>query len=238
MRILITNDDGIESPALPRLAKWAQKLGDVTVVAPKTEQSGKSQAIDFRRQVEIKQVVRDGIAMWAMDSTPADCVRFGVRWLKAEYDLVISGINRGLNLGHDMAYSGTIGAILEAGRLGLPAIALSTDVDSFDNALSELDAVYGYITERRLFDYAGLYNVNIPSTPSRGMRITRQGGTFYTDDFISCGNDLYLQVGEPVTDTEGDLSVDIDALRSGYVSITPLTATKTDLVAFDVLKGK
>ena len=93
---------------------------------------------------------------------------------------------------------------------------------------------FNVVGKKRVSTY---YNVNIPSTPSRGMRITRQGGTFYTDDFVSCGNDLYLQVGEPVTDTEGDLSVDIDALRSGYVSITPLTATKTDLVAFDALKG-
>ena len=126
MRILIVNDDGMHAAALPHLIRWARKLGEVTCVVPKFEQSGKSQAIDFLHPVEIKEVpLSVDIRVWAMDSTPADCVRFGATGLKKDYDLILSGINRGYNLGNDIAYSGTVGAINEGGRLGIPAIALS-----------------------------------------------------------------------------------------------------------------
>ena len=104
MRILVTNDDGITSPSLSHLAHWASRFGEVIVVAPKVEQSGKSQSIDFFNPVEIKRVDFGGLEAWAMDSTPADCVRFGVLGLDREYDLVLSGINRGYNLGDDIAY--------------------------------------------------------------------------------------------------------------------------------------
>ena len=236
MRILVTNDDGIGSPSLKSLAKWATKLGEVTVVAPKVEQSGKSQSIDFFHPVEIKRVEFDGIEAWAMDSTPADCVRFGVLGLKRAYDLVLSGINKGYNLGDDIAYSGTIGAIFEASRLGFKAIAFSTDKTEFDNAMAELDEVYTFIRENALLEHTDLLNVNIPTEASRGIRMTRQGGMFYSDAFVSCGNDMYKQVGDPVEGNPHDLTVDINALTSGYISISPLTAVKTDLVAYEKLK--
>ena len=240
MRILITNDDGIASAALPRLAAWASKLGEVTVVAPHIEQSGMSQAIDFKHPVTIKRVTLqecEAMEAWAMQSTPADCVRFGVTGLKRSYDLVLSGINRGYNLGDDIAYSGTVGAIFEAARLGIRAIAFSTDFDSFDNAFCELDAVYDFITENNLLACASLLNVNIPTKPSRGIVLTRQGGTFYTDAFVKCGEDSYMQVGEPACYESDDLSIDILALQHGYVSVSPLTYQKTDLAAFEKLKG-
>ena len=238
MKILITNDDGIASPALPRLAEWASQFGEVTVVAPAVEQSGKSQAIDFHRSVEIKRVTLEGgLEVWAMDSTPADCVRFGVTGLKTQYDLVISGINRGYNLGDDIAYSGTVGAIFEAARLGIKAIALSTDVDSFDNAFAELDSTYAFIIQNKLLDHANLLNINFPTKPSCGIAITRQGGMFYSDEFVYCGNNMYMQVGEPVKGDSDDLFIDINAVRGGYVSISPLTAVKTDLAAYDKIKS-
>ena len=238
MKILITNDDGITSPVLPSLARWAQKLGEVTVVAPKHEQSGKSQAIDFRNPVEIKRVPFDAdCEAWAVDSTPADCVRFARNGLRTQYDLVISGINKGFNLGHDIVYSGTVGAIFEAMRIGIKAIAISTDIDCFDNAMREMDAIWSFITDKKLFDHAALLNVNIPGEASRGIRITRQGGMFYTDDYQALGNDLYVQVGEPYRDGSTDLSVDITAIHNGYVSISPLTADRTDPVAYEKIKN-
>ncbi len=236
MKILVTNDDGIESASLKALARWATKFGEVTVVAPKVEQSGKSQSIDFFHPVEIKRVDFDGIEAWAMDSTPADCVRFGVLGLEREYDLVLSGINKGYNLGDDIAYSGTIGAIFEASRMGLQAIAFSTDKTGFDNAIAELDSVYSFIEENALLDSTQLLNVNIPTEKSIGIKITKQGGMFYSDSFVYCGNDMYKQVGDPVEGDKSDLTVDINALTSGYVSVTPLTAKKTDLAAYDKLK--
>ena len=237
MRILITNDDGINAPVLPRFAEWAKQYGEVTVVAPKFEQSGNSQAIDFRRAVEIKRVdFPVDCEAWAMDSSPADCVRFGVTGLGRRYDVVFSGINHGYNLGDDISYSGTVGAIMEAARLKHRAIAFSTDIDTFDFALAEIDRVYKTICERDLFAHAKLLNVNFPPQKSRGILITKQGGEFYSDAFEYKGNDTYLQVGYPIGDAGDDLSLDIAAVRAGYVSVTPLTEERTDWVAYEKLR--
>lgn len=241
MRILITNDDGISSPALGRLAAWARGLGEVTVVAPKHEQSGKSQSIDFTRLIEIKRIsVCEGVEGYSVDSTPADCVRFAMLELAREkaFDLTLSGVNRGFNLGHDIAYSGTVGAIMESARFGVPAIALSADVgeDAFDEAFSRLDEVWGYIQSRDLLKQCSLYNVNIP-LQSREIRVTRRGGSFYHDHFVHKGNDLYAQEGEPKRN-ERDLTFDTAAVWNRYISITPMTADKTDLLVFERLKNQ
>ena len=239
MRILITNDDGINAPILPRFVEWAKRLGEVTVVAPKFEQSGNSQAIDFRRAVEIKRVdFPVECEAWAMDSSPADCVRFGVTGLGRRYDIVLSGINHGYNLGDDISYSGTVGAIMEAARLDHRAIAFSTDIDTFEFAMAELDHVYQTICERDLFAHARLLNVNFPMQKSRGVLITKQGGEFYSDAFEYKGNDTYLQVGYPIDDAGDDLSLDIAAVRAGYVSVTPLTEERTDWVAYEKLRER
>ena len=119
MRILITNDDGINAKGLLPLAQWAQRLGDVTVIAPKVEQSGKSHGIEIHKAFEVKKVdFAPGIEAYSVDSTPADCVRIAILGMKKQFDLVISGINRGLNIGRDTIYSGTVGAIFEANALG------------------------------------------------------------------------------------------------------------------------
>lgn len=239
MRILITNDDGIAAPALPHLVNWAKGLGEVTVVAPKIEQSGKSQAIDFFREVEIKRTPRLGdVEAWAMDSTPADCVRFGIVGLKKEYDLVISGINKGFNLGHDIAYSGTVGAIMEAARLGVSAIAFSMDYEAnAENVIPYLDDVIAFMNENGLWDCGSLYNVNIPNNPE-GICITRQGGMFYSDAFEKREGDYYIQVGDPIRNPELDLSVDTDAIWANHISISPLTHDRTDLVVLEKLVEK
>lgn len=237
MRILITNDDGILSPALPRLARWAKSLGEVTVIAPKVEQSGKSHAIDFTRLIEIKKAdIGEGIDAYSMDSTPADCVRFAVLGTKVKYDLIISGINRGFNLGKDIVYSGTVGAVSEAGRLGIPAIALSTHPLDFDSAIKSLDTVFGFIKEHSLLEYNSLYNVNIPASP-KGVRITRQGGIYFTDEFVYRGENMWEQTGAVVSENEGSDELDTDTVRNGYISITPIVTGRTDMIAFEKLKN-
>ena len=239
MRILITNDDGIAAPALPHLVKWAQGLGDVTVVAPKIEQSGKSQAIDFFREVEIKRTPRLGdVEAWAMDSTPADCVRFGITGLKKDYDLVISGINKGFNLGHDIAYSGTVGAIMEAARLGVPAIAFSMDYEAnAEDVIPYLDGVLDFMNEKGLWDCGSLYNVNVPNNVE-GICITRQGGMFYSDAFEKREGDYYIQVGDPIRNPELNLTLDTDAIWANHISISPLTHDRTDNEVFEKLMGR
>jgi 5'/3'-nucleotidase SurE len=145
VRILITNDDGINAPALKELAKWAKKHGEVTVVAPKIEQSGKSHGIEIIKAMEIQPVdLVEGVEAYSVDSTPADCVRYGIIGLKRDYDLVISGINRGFNLGKDIVYSGTVGAVYESAGLGFKSVALSTAPHSLDLAIQQLDNVFDF----------------------------------------------------------------------------------------------
>ena len=122
MRILITNDDGVFAPGIRVLCEWAKTKGEVTVVAPKVEQSGKSHAIDFTRPIEIKEVeLMEGVRAFSMDSTPADCIRFAHFGLQEDFDIIFSGVNRGFNLGKDIVYSGTAGAIFEAAVSASPA---------------------------------------------------------------------------------------------------------------------
>ena len=239
MRILITNDDGIKSPVLPTLAAWASKLGEVTVAAPKVEQSGKSQAIDFTRGIEITEVeLVPGLMAYSVDSTPADCVRFGVLGLGREYDLVLSGINRGYNLGDDIVYSGTCGAIFEGSRLGIRGLAVSTCPDNLLNAPAELDRVWAYITENNLYSENNLYNVNIPPEAGK-INITKQGGMYFCDTFIraSDGN-MYVQSGQIATNLSSDPTTDINTVHRGEISITPLIATRTELSVFEKLNSR
>lgn len=236
MKILVTNDDGINSSAILPLAKWAAKLGKVTVVAPKYEQSGKGHAINMITPFEIRRCdYSDGINAYSVDSTPADCVRFAFLGLKTQFDFVISGINRGLNIGEDIAYSGTVGAIYEAAYLGAKAVAVSTEPTSFDGAINSLDSVGAYIKENRLFDFCGLLNVNIPRSPGK-ILITRQGGACYRNEFIKSEGDIYRQKSCPVYKNTGNPELDIDAVMSGYISVTPLNAGCTDECSYEILR--
>ena len=153
MRILITNDDGMNASQLPKLIAWAKKLGEVTVVVPKVEQSAKSHGIEIHKPFEARQVtLPSGDVVWAVDSTPADCVRFAKFGLKLDFDLVFSGVNRGLNIGTDSLYSGTVSAASEAVLLGMKAVALSTNPANYDKATEELDRVWAYFQENKLLE--------------------------------------------------------------------------------------
>ena len=203
MKILITNDDGLHASQLVPLIQWAQKLGEVTTVVPKYEQSGKSHGIEIHKPFEVTHVeLAPGITAIAVDSTPADCVRYAILGMHEKFDLVISGINKGLNMGRDIMYSGTVGAVLEAGNLGVQAIAFSTEPKD-----------------------AG------------SIRITRQGGPYYSDEFISLDNNMVSPHGIEVFVPCGNMEIDTDAVLCGkLISIMPLTLEKTDLQVFGELK--
>ena len=238
MRILITNDDGYSAEGIRALALWARRLGDVTVIAPKVEQSGMSHAIDFTRPIEIKEVDEiPGVRTIYVDSTPADCIRYGIMGRGESYDLVLSGINRGVNMGVDIVYSGTVGAIFEAGRLGHKAIAFSTYVDTIQDAAAQLDEIWGFIEKHRLLDHADLLNVNVPKA-SKGIKVTRQGSAYFSDDFIRRDGDMFEQVGHKIEDVcPEDMTRDTVATEAGYTTITPLMTTRTDMAAFEMLKN-
>jgi 5'-nucleotidase len=236
MRILIVNDDGMQAAQLPNLVRWARKFGDVTVFVPKFEQSGKSHSFEIRRDIEVKQVpIAEDVTVWSVDSTPADCVRIAVLAMKLKFDLCISGVNRGFNMGADIMYSGTCAAAYEAVNLGIPAIALSTSFENYPNATEELDRVWEFIHSRKLLSVNNLYNVNIPPQP-RGFRITRQGGPFYSDDFPHVGNHMYRPTGKPIWQDSQDDTLDTDATLHGYITITPLQLDRTNREVFRKLQ--
>ena len=238
MRILITNDDGLNAAQLPNLIRWAQKLGEVTAFVPKFEQSGKSHSIELHKAFEVKlNHPEPGIDIYTVDSSPADCVRYAILGMHKEFDLVISGINKGFNMGSDMLYSGTLAAATEAVLLGVKAIALSTSPAYYDHAVSHLDQVFDYIREHKLLEIHSAYNINIPPQATE-VRITRQGGPYYSDDFIHQGGDMYLPKGKCVYQDTGDLEVDSNAVIHGYISIMPLTVDRTDYRILEQLKNR
>ena len=235
MRILITNDDSVSAAQLIPLIRWCQKIGDVTVVVPKYEQSGKSHGIELHKPFEgVQRELEPGLTVWTVDSTPADCVRFAVFGLKQTFDLVISGINRGFNMGTDIMYSGTAGAVFESVSLGLKAVALSTSPEYYDHAVEHLDHVFDYILSNSLLDHCDAYNVNIPPQGEK-ILITRQGGHYYSDDFVPVGNDYFKARGKCVYQDRNDMSLDTDAVMHGNISIMPLTICRTDLRVYEDL---
>ena len=236
MRILITNDDGIQASQLIPLIRWAQKLGEVTVAAPKVEQSAKSHGIEIHKPFEVKEVeLVPGVKCYAVDSTPADCVRYAVLGMELEFDLVISGINRGLNIGSDILYSGTCAAVFESARLGIPAVAFSTEPRSYEQAIEHMDRVWEFVESNGLLKVHSWYNINIPADP-KTIRITRQGGPYYSDEFHPVGNDLYRPHGKDIHVDSGNPELDTDSALSGYITVMPLTIDRTDLAIFHQLK--
>jgi 5'-nucleotidase len=193
-----------------------------------------SHAIDFTRLIEIKEVHEiPGVKTIYVDSTPADCIRYAICGKGDRYDLVLSGINRGVNMGVDIVYSGTVGAIFEAGRLGHKAIAFSTYVDTIGDAADQLDEIWSFIENNNLLEYADLLNINIPKA-SKGIKVTRQGSPYFSDDFIKRDGDMYEQVGHKIDDEcPEDMTRDTVATEAGYTTITPLVTTRTDMAVFE-----
>ena len=237
MRILITNDDGIQGEGLLHLVNWARKLGEVVVAAPKVEQSAKSHTIEIHKPFEARKVdYLPGITAYAVDSSPADCVRFMVLGRKEKFDLVLSGINRGLNLGSDIMYSGTVAAVFEAAALGLKAIAVSTAPKAIHDAWKELDRIWDYFTRHQLLEKHNIYNVNIP-TVAGDIRITTQGGPYYSDDFLPEENDMYRPQGKPVYVPTPTENFDTDTvLTRQQISIMPLTILRVDPAVYADLR--
>ena len=220
MRILLTNDDGIEAEGLRHLVDWARGLGEVCIFAPKTQQSAKSRSIQIHGDgFEVKKVdLFGGIEAYSVDSTPADCVRVAILGMKKQFDLAISGVNNGPNLGADIHYSGTVAACFEAAQQGTRAMAVSAAFNSFENAVKNLPRVYEEIGRRIL--------------------ITRMGPAIYSDDFDFLPDGTVKPRLVSLYDGTADFALDTDATMSGYITITPLSNDLTDFSAFERIKKK
>ena len=232
MEILITNDDGIENEGIIELAAWAATLGDVIVVAPAKEQSGKSQSVNLKtdfRAWETTFPVKVKSA-WAGDLSPADCVAFAYHMLGIRPDYVFSGINRGYNIGKEIAYSGTCGAVFEAAAHGIKAIAFSTRKPSLPVATGNLQRTWDYIHSNKLFDRCLVWNVNYPFKPAddMAMKEVRIGGTYMFDTFCALEDNLYHRERKHGPEKSAAPDTDIYTVEDGHIALSPLTLDRTD----------
>jgi 5'-nucleotidase len=210
-RILITNDDGIESPALKALETSLCRIGAVTVVAPDRERSATSHGITLGQPVRFRELAPN---RFSVEGTPADCVIAALmRIFQQPPSLVISGVNRGSNLGSDILYSGTVAAAFEATLQGIPSIAVSAHSQADYSSAADVAArIAGQVLEHGLPPDV-ILNVNYPRKWNGEFRLTRQG----------------RKAEEPLTDCE--------ALALGYVSISPLQINRTAHTHFDHFTG-
>jgi len=225
-RILVTNDDGIYSEGIRKLADALRPIGEVTVVAPDREQSAASHALTLNRPLRMLQLHANE---WIVDGTPSDCVNLAVLKLMrdARPDIVVSGINFGPNLGDDVTYSGTISAAFEGALLNIPSIAFSALVGenfSFDRCIPLAARLASHVLEHEP-DPTIILNVNFPACDFGGIKVTRLGRRIYSEVVIERldprGRSYYWIGGGPPTWHPGE-GTDFEAVESGFVSITPL----------------
>jgi 5'-nucleotidase len=234
--ILVTNDDGVHSEGIQALADALRPLGQVTIVAPLAEASAIGHALTLRRPLRI-ETVGDGI--YAVDGTPTDCVNIGLEViLRARPTLIVSGINKGFNLGDDVTYSGTVAGALEAALLGIPGIAVSLESSSEGFDFGPAARAAGIVADsvlRTPMPPRVLLNVNVPRGPLRGFRTTVQGKRNHVTAVamrVDPRGRHYYWIDEAQCEWLEDDRADYRAVREGYVSVTPL---QPDLTAHDAL---
>lgn len=235
-RILVTNDDGVRSEGLTALAAALRPLGAITVVAPLTEASAIGHALTLRRPLRL-ETLADGV--YAVDGTPTDCVNIAITSvLRAMPDLVVSGINKGWNLGDDVTYSGTVSGAFEGALLGAPGIAVSLQNTGGPFDFSE-SARAAYVVARSVLE-KGLpaqtfLNINVPKGPTRGFRVTVQAKRNHitkVSERTDPRGQKYFWIEEGQNEWAPHDRSDYQAVRDGYISVTPL---QPDLTAYSVV---
>jgi len=246
MQILVTNDDGVAAPGLLALTQAMRALGDVTVLAPDHNWSASGHVKTMERPLRVNETrLADGTKAYASDGAPSDCVALALLGLLPQkFGLIISGINPNANLGHDVTYSGTVTAAMEAVIAGVPGIAVSLDSPPehvlLDYTLAaEIALRVAQRVAREGLPAGTLLNVNVPYLPAsemRGVMVTRQGLRVYRDALdrrVDPRGKPYYWIGGEVPTGVDEAGTDFGALKAGYVSITPL---QLDLTAFDMLE--
>lgn len=233
MLILLTNDDGIYAPGLAALERELEKLGDVYVVSPATEQSGVGHSITYLSPLVVKELFegtqRRG---WAVEGSPADCVKIGIfEFCPRLPDLIVSGINGGLNAGINVLYSGTVAAAIEGAFFGITSIAVSLEFEDhaeFERAAQLARGVIEQILAKKSAA-PQLYNLNIPTAalhaPDRQVQVVpmgmQRGGQPYEKRIDPRGRSYFWALSDPV-DYADEHETDLSALRKGHMTLTPL----------------
>lgn len=248
MRILLTNDDGIYAPGLRALRQELRKLGEVTVVAPATEQSAVGHSITLLTPLLVQPVFDpDGSPLgWAVEGKPADCVKLAlVELLEETPDLVVSGINAGSNVGINVLYSGTVAAAIEGAFFGITSIAVSLEYsDPIYLDFGEAARIARQLIERLINQRGGgqLFNINIPSLDRgspKGVRIVPQGVVRYRERFqrrTDPRGRVYFWTMPELVPLESKPDTDVTALAEGYITITPLRFDLTDYRLLESLR--
>ena len=249
MKILVTNDDGIQSKALKTLVKFLSKNNQVYVVAPDSQRSGFSHSMTFRRPMYVEEVPVEGATeSIALTGSPADCVRFALKCLNMDIDMVISGPNIGPNLTVDVYYSGTVGAASEGAILGKPAIALSCVCEHIDENLLNFDSACEFISDNVEKFYANhksgrIFNVNVPNLPKsqiKGIKIVKYGEKMFEDHYVKRHDPVTNKIAYSLEDDfkAFDKHEESDAYYAGqnYITITPLHFDLCDTEMIEDLK--
>jgi 5'-nucleotidase len=250
MHILVTNDDGIDAPGLSALANQMKRIGQVSILAPDHNWSASGHVKTMHRPLRVREIsLADGTPAWASDGAPSDCVALGLLgFIPEKIDLVVSGINPNANIGHDVTYSGTVTAAMEAAIGGVPGIAFSLHTPAgYEGVVDYLPPakiafrIISALVQKGLYSNL-LLNVNIPylrEDEIRGILVTRQGLRVYRDRldkrYDPRGRPYYWIGGDAPTAIP-DEGTDFAAIDKGYVSITPLQLDLTDFQALNSLK--
>lgn len=236
-RILVTNDDGYFSPGLQALVKALDPLGEITVVAPQTEASAVGHGLTLRRPLRLERIDE---RIFAVDGTPTDCVNIAIdEVLKGGPDLVVSGINKGLNIGDDVTYSGTVAGAFEGALLGYQSLAVSQQGQARTYAFEAAAAMAAIMAAQVLAEpmpYRTFLNINVPAGDIKGVRVTVQAKRNHitnVDKRADPRQQPYFWIEEATDDWEPDPRSDHQAIKDGYVSITPLQPDLTDHGALD-----
>ena len=240
-RILVTNDDGVHSEGIRALAESLAGLGDVTIVAPIQEASAVGHALTLRRPLRIEAIAP---SVYAVDGTPTDCVNIAITHvLQQKPDLIVSGINKGWNLGDDVTYSGTVAGALEGALLEIPSIAVSTarinDESEYGPSAEAAFLAAKAVLERGLPRFT-LLNINVPFGPNRGFKVTVQAKRNHVtvvSERMDPRHRPYYWIEEGENHWEFQDHSDYQAVSDGYVSITPLQPDMTAHGAFAYLEG-
>jgi 5'-nucleotidase len=230
MEILLTNDDGIDAPGLWAVARAVQKAGKVIIVAPREEQSGVGSCITLRHPIEVTRVSSQlrGVDAYSADGTPADCIIIAVRFLfPHKLDLVISGANRGPNLGYDVFVSGTVAAAIQAYLQGISSLAISVNgyEDLRFEAAARIAALLAEKVKEGILPRGTLLNVNLPNLPLEriaGIEITRLSKQGYSDT-VQQIQETHYQIVRNTESGDDHPGSDMWAVRHNKISITPLS---------------
>lgn len=238
MKILITNDDGINAQGIKLLTeKLIPYASKIMVVAPSVEMSATSHKLTLRTPLKVKkeQSIVDNVICYSVEGTPADCVKMAINGLDFVPDIIFSGVNNGYNIGNDIIYSGTVAAVSEGAFYNIKGIAVSCEHGCFDG-IKHLDEILRYLFDSDIYKYASIININIPKNPF-GIKITKQGKFPFETKYILEDDGFYhiktKSIGFVV---ENSVDSDVYAIKNNYVSISPLTIDRTDILLFDKLK--